>query len=73
MQVQLLAEEPLQLQRKQRVYAIHGPNAATELAMLATLEALSPASLPALPALLLNQDASAPSAAGTHPPWAQTL
>ncbi len=34
------------------MYAIHGPNATTELAMLATLQALDAANVPALPALL---------------------
>lgn len=52
MQVELLAGVPLHLERKQPIYAIHGPNAATELAMLATLQALSPLTLPCLPALL---------------------
>lgn len=34
------------------MYAIRGPNATTELAMLATLQGLDAASVPALPALL---------------------
>ena len=52
MQMELLAGVPSYLERKQAIYAIHGPNAATELAMLATLKALSPLTLPCLPALL---------------------
>lgn len=56
MQIELLAGVPSYLDRKQPVYAIHGPNAATELAMLATLQALSPLTLPCLPALLSCTD-----------------
>ena len=52
MQIQLLSDAVPKLQRKQSIYAIHGPNAATELAMLATLQGMDAASLPALPALL---------------------
>ena len=58
MQIELLAGVPSQLPRKQAVYAIRGPNASTELAMLATLQALSPAALPCLPALLSQRDSS---------------
>lgn len=58
MQIELLAGVASHLQRKQAVYAIRGPNAATELAMLATLQALSPAALPSLPALLSRKDSS---------------
>ena len=52
MQIQLLSDSPPKLQRKQSIYAIHGPNATTELAMLATLQGLDAANIPALPALL---------------------
>ena len=52
MQIKLLSDNPPRLQRKQSIYALHGPNAATELAMLATVSGLDPASLPVLPALL---------------------
>lgn len=52
MQVQLLSDALPKLQRKQGMYAIRGPNATTELAMLATLQGLDAASVPALPALL---------------------
>ena len=65
MQIELLAGVPSHLQRKQAVYAIRGPNAATELAMLATLQALSPAALPALQALLSCKDSS-PMTLGDH-------
>ena len=65
MQIELLAGVPPHLQRKQAVYAIRGPNAATELAMLATLQALSPAALPSLPALLSRKDSS-PMTLGEH-------
>lgn len=56
MQIELLAGVPPYLGRKQPIYAIHGPNAAIELAMLATLQALSPLTLPCLPALLSCKD-----------------
>ena len=52
MQIKLLSANPPRLQRKQSIYALHGPNAATELAMLATVSGLDPTSLPVLPALL---------------------
>lgn len=52
MQIKLLSDAPPRLQRKQSIYALHGPNAATELAMLATVSGLDPTSLPVLPALL---------------------
>lgn len=58
MQVELLAGMPSYLQRKQVIYALRGPNAATELAMLATLQALSPTALPSLPALLSCKDST---------------
>lgn len=65
MQIELLAGVASHLHRKQAVYAIRGPNAATELAMLATLQALSPAAMPCLPALLSRQDSSSVTA-GEH-------
>lgn len=65
MQIELLAGVPSHLKRKQAVYAIRGPNAATELAMLAALQALSPAALPSLPALLSCRDSS-PITLGEH-------
>lgn len=58
MQIELLEGMPSQLQRKQPVYALRGPNGATELAMLATLQALSPTALPCLPALLSRKDST---------------
>ena len=63
LQVELLGAVPLHLHRKQSVYAIHGPNAATELAMLATLQALTPSTLPILPALLSPNSSSSLAAA----------
>lgn len=50
--MKLLSEPSPRLQRKQSIYALHGPNAATELAMLTTVSALDPTSLPVLPTLL---------------------
>lgn len=58
MQIELLAGMPSQLQRKQAIHALRGPNAATELAMLATLQALSPTALPCMPALLSRTDST---------------
>lgn len=63
MQIKLLSANAPRLQRKQSIYALHGPNAATELAMLATVSGLDPASLPVLPALL-KAPCAPPS--GTH-------
>lgn len=58
MQIKLLSDAPTRLQRKQSVYALHGPNAATELAMLCTVSGLDPASLPVMSALLKQPPAS---------------
>lgn len=43
------------------MYALHGPNATTELAMLQTVSGLDPASLPVESALLRQPPASSPS------------
>ena len=47
-----LCAPPQVLRRRQACYALQGPDAATELQMLAALRGLSPESLPLLPALL---------------------
>lgn len=47
-----------------QVFALRGPDASTELSMLAALQALTPQSLPLLPALLLPP--RAPAAAGSQ-------
>ena len=47
-----MAQPPPNLCRSQTVCALHGPTAATELAVLDALTGLSSASLPLLPALL---------------------
>ena len=51
-EVETLCTPPQALRRRQACYALQGPDAATELQMLAALKALSPESLPLLPALL---------------------
>ena len=50
--MEALCTPPQTLRRRQACYALQGPDAATELQMLAALKGLSPESLPLLPALL---------------------
>ena len=50
--METLCTPPQTLRRRQACYALQGPNAVTELQMLAALKGLSPESLPLLPALL---------------------
>ena len=50
--METLCAPPQTLRRRQACYALQGPDAATELQMLAALKGLSPESLPLLPALL---------------------
>ena len=52
MQISFMEQPPPNLRRSQTVSALHGPNAATELAVLDALVGLSSATLPLLPALL---------------------
>lgn len=66
-EVELLCSEPPNLKRKQQVYALQGPDAATELAMLATLQHVTVQSLPILPALMRHAGTSvAPAALTEH-------
>ena len=67
MQLQLLSDSPPKLQRKQSIYAIHGPNASTELAMLTTLQELDAANVPALPALLSCKQCPADASESRQP------
>lgn len=69
MQMKLLSDPIPRLQRKQNVYALHGPNAGTELAMLATIDSLDPASLPIMTSLLQKPSALS---VGPHAPSAPT-
>ena len=62
-----LCAPPQTLRRRQACYALQGPDAAIELQMLAALKALSPESLPLLPALLGAP--LAPTRADPAAPW----
>ncbi|BDA40874.1 Protein ZGRF1 [Coccomyxa sp. Obi] len=62
-EVELLCAAPANLRRKQQVFALHGPEASTELAMIFTLQTLSTTKLPIMSALLqpITTDQSATS------------
>ena len=62
MQVEWLTKEPPNLRRHQSLFAIRGPEAATELAMLGALASLCTDTLPVLP-LLHRPEATASGAA----------
>ena len=51
-EVEALCPVPQSLRKKQPCYALQGPDASTELQMIAALKSLSPDSLPLLPSLL---------------------
>ena len=51
-EVEALCPVPQSLRKRQPCYALQGPEAATELQMIAALRSLSPDSLPLLPSLL---------------------
>lgn len=51
-EVEALCPIPQSLRKKQPCYALQGPDASTELQMIAALKSLSPDSLPLLPSLL---------------------
>lgn len=68
--MELLGERPRGLRRRQQVYAVQGPNAATQLAAAALLADASPAAHPLLPALL---GCPPPVALGDAPAAAPTL
>ena len=51
-EVEALCPVPQSLRKRQPCYALQGPDAATELQMIAALKSLSPDSLPLLPSLL---------------------
>ncbi len=53
MEVELLGPRPPGLTRSQPVFALHGPNAATELGAAALLQGVQAGTLPLLPSLLL--------------------
>ena len=63
MEVGLLGERPRGLGQRQEVFAVHGPNAATELAAAALLTEGQPAAHPLLPALLGRPPGSPATAA----------
>jgi len=55
MEVELLGPRPPGLTRSQPVFALHGPNAATELGAAALLQGVQAGTLPLLPSLLLAE------------------
>ena len=52
MEVEFLSARPPQLGKKQTVFALHGPDASSDLHMVRTLDALTTSYPPLLPALL---------------------
>ena len=50
--MELLCGAPANLRRKQQVFALHGPEASTELTMIFALQSLCTTKLPIMPALL---------------------
>ncbi len=52
----LLCAVPANMRKKQQVYALRGPEATTELAMISALQSLKAVKLPLLPSLLQPPD-----------------
>ena len=69
--MEALCPPPHSLRKKQPCYALQGPDASTELQMIAALKSLSPDSLPLLPSLLGPPCKSAWPHALIHPQSAQ--
>lgn len=70
-EVEALCSTPQSLRKKQPCYALQGPDASTELQMIAALKSLSPDSLPLLPSLLGPPCRSAWPHAMIHPQLSQ--
>ena len=66
--MELLCAVPANLRKKQQVYALHGPDATTELAMISTLRSLKALKLPLLPALLQPNSGTDEHAAASAAP-----